>query len=175
MKKRLILLSVIFLSIGIGCFVIIKQKGGLWSSDPIHEFSKEKRKNPYVNDTLQFSLDMPEEFKMTTLEGADDGTTTLLAQGKDSQYQIYIMPFDEVITLTADRIRAEIPDMVIKNDKQVKIEGSEQKALVFESADESFGPTYEAWFIHAGNLYQLKSKLDASKLIDSALSTWKFE
>jgi hypothetical protein len=128
----------------------------------------------YKNDEFGFSLMLPAGVSITELEGSDDGSTTLLAQGTP-QFQIYIAPFEDDMVLTAAKLRQEIPDMKVSHDKQLSLSDGKVKALAFDSEDESFGATHEIWFIYGGHIYQLKSKADAGSAMESIVITWKFD
>jgi hypothetical protein len=130
--------------------------------------------NSYRSEAYKFKVALPEGFRTSAIPDESAGGETILLQGTDEQVQIYVMPFDEDITLTADRVRADIPDITMKNDRQLAVSGASAKALVFDGEDESFGPTHEAWIVHGGFLYQLKSRLDAGAVLDQVLKTWQF-
>ncbi len=131
----------------------------------------------YTNDTYKFSIELPEGFRASVLPGSDDGSQTILVQGEKDQVQIYIALFDQDIGLTPERVQADIPDMAMEDAgyREVRIpEGATIDALTFDSVDESFGPTYNAWFIYGGSIYQLTSRADAGDVIDDILESWKF-
>ncbi len=130
--------------------------------------------NSYRSETYKFEVALPEGFRTSSIPDESTGGETILLQGTDAQVQIYVMPFDEDITLTADRVRADIPDIVLKNNRQVAIADSSAKALVFDGEDEAFGSTHEAWIVHGGFLYQLKSRLDTGAVLDQVLEEWQF-
>jgi hypothetical protein len=92
---------------------------------------------PYKNETFGFTIILPKGVSMTNLEGADDGSTTLIAQGTP-QFQIYIAPFDDDIVLTAKKIRDELPDMKLSKEQEVSTSGGAVKGVAFDSEDELF-------------------------------------
>lgn len=128
----------------------------------------------YRNRQLGFSIQIPEGTTIVPVEGGDDGSTMLLAQGKP-QFQIYAVPLEEDIAITADMLKQEIPDLVVTNPRTVAISGDDANALVFESHDESFGPTHEMWFAHDRRLYQIKSAASVSMAVQDIIATWKFD
>ena len=128
----------------------------------------------YRNSAFGFSLTLPKGSAITQLEDTGDGSTTLLAQG-DPQFQIYIVPFEEDLVVTARLLKQELPEMVVKDDKELSLSDDKAKALAFTSEDESFGPTREVWFVYAGHLYQAKSKVEAGKAMEESITTWKFD
>lgn len=130
--------------------------------------------NSYRSEAYKFEVALPDGFRTSSIPDEATGGETILLQGTDAQVQIYVMPFDEDITLTADRVRADIPDITMKNERQLALSGSSAKALVFDGEDEAFGPTHEAWIVHGGFLYQLKSRLDTGAVLDQVLEEWQF-
>lgn len=128
----------------------------------------------YRNRQLGFSLQIPDGTTIVPVEGEDDGSTILLAQGKP-QFQIYAVPLEEDIAITADLLKQEIPDLVVTNPRTVALSGDDASALVFESHDESFGPTHEVWFAHDRRLYQIKSAASESMAVQDIIATWKFD
>lgn len=132
----------------------------------------------YTNTKYNFSFIPPVGFQVSAFPEGDSGDTVLLqsADGK-SGFQIFISPFDEEGPITAERIKKDIPDMVIQNPKQVAFPQSaptagQVQALAFLSRGSGLGDTKELWFVYTGNLYQIEAV--ASFDLGSALETWRF-
>ncbi|MDP3779033.1 MAG: hypothetical protein Q8R30_03280 [bacterium] len=93
-------------------------------------------------------------------------------QSPHFMFQIFILPFDEEGALTKERILRDVPDMTIRNPKDVVIDGAH--AVVFEGKDDSIGQTIEVWFAHAGFLYQISAAQQYEKELSEVMAGWKF-
>lgn len=87
-------------------------------------------------------------------------------------FQISFYPHDEP-AITTERIKLDVPDIVIKNIQYATLDGAE--ALVFNSSESTIGETYEVWFVHGGYLYQAMTYADKENELNSVLNTWKFQ
>jgi len=74
--------------------------------------------------------------------------------------------------LTEQRIKEDIPDIVIKEPLQIKV--GEAIALAFLSESESLGQTREVWWVYKGNLYQITTYTEFDETMVAILETWKF-
>lgn len=142
----------------------------------------------YKNESLGFSFRYPKGFKIT--EFSDGQGNVILAEGENGKsFQIYIQPFDEPafvetstgkeMTLTSERIRQDVPKIVMRNTQLYELDGI--STIVFESEEPNFGPTFEVWFIYPENpypngnyLYQITSSADFAQEVTEIINTWRF-
>lgn len=142
----------------------------------------------YKNESLGFSFRYPKGFKIT--EFSDGQGNVILAEGENGKsFQIYIQPFDEPafvetstgkeMTLTPERIRQDVPKIVMRNTQLYELDGI--STIVFESEEPNFGPTFEVWFIypenpypHGNYLYQITSSADFAQEVTEIINTWRF-
>lgn len=121
--------------------------------------------NAYQNDTYGFSFALSEG--ATTTSVPDESGETILIQGK---VQIYIMPFDEDIVLTAERIKKDIPDLKMGDEKSAKV--GETSAVSFTDLDQN---TREIWFVRGGYLYQVSSVSADEKVTEEIMESWRWK
>lgn len=130
-----------------------------------------------------FSFVYPEKLKITEepiidAEGGQVGKRILAEsstpEGTARGFEIVVLPFDEDTVLTKKRILQDVPEMAIKNEKNIKI-GGDIGALAFESQDENIGTTYEIWFAHSGFLYQARTYKDFGPMMEEILKQWRFK
>lgn len=134
--------------------------------------------NTYVHKKYNFTFNFPSEYKTSNFnEGA--GEQILFNASKGDWFQIYITPWDEGEIVTPERVKKDLPDIVIKEPQQV-ILGPTQKdgvgphALIFFSKDSSLGETREIWFVENGSLYQITTYKRLDAVIGNVLSTLVF-
>jgi hypothetical protein len=144
---------------------------------PPVDYSTALLTKPYQNDTFKFSLSTPENFEVRQLADDGSGATTLLIESADRAdgVQIIVSPFDEALTvLTEERIKQDVPDMMITDSQRVEI-GDSHTGLAFKSDNEAFdGASREVWFVFRGNLYQISTYERLDPLLKKIFSTWKF-
>jgi hypothetical protein len=135
--------------------------------------------NTYVHKKYNFTFNFPSNLKTSNFN--EGGGEQIQFQGTNGDwFQIYITPWDEGDTITPERIKKDIPDIVIKDPQQV-ILGPNQKdgvgphALIFISKDSSLGETREVWFAMNGNLYQVTTYKKLDTLVGKVLSTLVFK
>jgi len=99
-----------------------------------------------------------------------------LVQEKESKksFQIFISPFDEPGPLTKERVKQDLPDLIINNPEQRVLKNG-AVALVFFSEESSIGETREIWFVHNGYLYQISTYKELDSLVAKIISTWRFQ
>lgn len=121
-----------------------------------------------------FNFRYPAEFDVDILPDGTDSKALLFQNRRTGEgFQIYLTPFEEQIILTPDRIRQDIPDIVLNHFQEIRISGV--LTLFFASQDETFGNTYEVWFVHQGTLFQITAPADSVDLLKQILITFKFE
>lgn len=125
---------------------------------------------------LGFTLELPEGFSAGKFDEEENGAVgeTALVRGPDGeQLQIYATAFEEEGQITPERIRKDLPNLVISTPQQVVLHGGMQ-ALAFLSENESLGKTQEIWFAHNGFLYQLTTTAPLSKDVAGIIGSMKF-
>src|SRR3989344_9221930 len=130
------------------------------------------KKQTYTHQRLGFSFEFPEGFKVGEFGEGIEGEEQILVQKNNVGFQLKITPFEEDIILTEQRIKEDIPDIVIKEPLQIKV--GEAIALAFLSESESLGQTREVWWVYKGNLYQITTYTEFDETMVAILETWKF-
>lgn len=131
----------------------------------------------YTHAGYGFTFDYPADWNATSFY--DGQGETVLAQPPSasdqrinprqiSGLQIYIIPFDEPGPITKERILADLPEIKINDEKQIKIAGLD--ALSFESAELA-----EIWFVREGFLYQITASANNKEVLDNAVETLRFD
>jgi hypothetical protein len=134
----------------------------------------------YANNKYNFSVNLPEGFSAreiasNELGGDSQSESVVFENGKGEGIQIVITPFDDIKVLTADMIKADIPDMKIDQVQTVDV-GQNYKGIAFISnAPEFGGSSREVWFVFKGNLYQISTYTKFDTLLQQIFSTWQFK
>lgn len=140
--------------------------------------------NIYTNPDYGFSFNYPEGLQISEF-GEEQGRVILVGD----KFQIYVSAFDEPGPLTPERIREDLPNIVIENPQVVTLGGKtsdvggktsdvEERnvtALVFFGRDPSLGKTREVWFAYSGYLYQVSSLAEFDAQLSKILKTWQFQ
>lgn len=140
----------------------------------------------FIHKKHNFSFNYPSDLKVSNFrEGEGEqilfqGENGDPAGGGASWFQIYITPWDEGEGITVDRIKQDLPDILIKEPQFVILgprqkEGVGPKALIFFSQETGLGETREVWFVQEGNLYQITAYKKLDSMIGEILSTLVFE
>lgn len=127
---------------------------------------------PMVSATItptDFNIVLPAGYTMTS---PDDGIYTIEDQ-TGTGMQISITAFDEPGPITEERIRQDLPDAVIDEPGQAKLDG--ELSFIFYGFDEDMGDTFEVWAVHGGKLYQIMGAKEQEKEIETILNTWKWK
>lgn len=107
----------------------------------------------YTDASVGFSFAYPAGASANPSAGDDSGGSTVVVEAQGGrQAQVAAIPFDETISLTADRIHQDIPDMQMNNVTSATVAGA--AAVSFETTD-----TRELWFVSGGYLYQITELL----------------
>lgn len=178
-KKNLyIVLGVVILTI----IALVLMRGGGNFSLSGGELPKELTEElgeakTYENKENNFAFSYPEKLKITemAIEGIEGGKR-ILAESRETPgkgFEVIILPFGEDL-ISKERILQDVPDIVIKNEKDVKVSG-DVDALAFESEDENIGATHEIWFVHDGFLYQARTYSDFGGYMEEILKQWRFK
>jgi hypothetical protein len=133
-----------------------------------------KETETYRNPDPLYSFQYPKGMNVGSFDEGEDGHTVLLQRpGAKLGFQIYTSSFDEDITLTADRIKNDLPDTKVEQPETWNVGGLQAVAFISENA--SFGKTREVWFVYNKNLYQITAYAELSNFLKQILSTWKFQ
>src|SRR3989344_4904145 len=133
----------------------------------------------YANSKYGFSVEYPKDWEAKSFsDGADSETIVFKKDGEKDGFQIFIASFNEE-QLTKERILRDLPSVIIEEMQAVIINPSEPvssriEGLIFWSEDPDIGKTREAWFAHAGYLYQLTTYAHLDTQLAGILSTWHF-
>ena len=126
----------------------------------------------YENYAFNFRFKYPARFRITEFEEAD-GYLLLAEGGRNESFQIFILPWDEhEETLTAERVRRDIPTLPINDPNIVELPNG-RRALIFESVDEGIH-TREAWLIGDGHLFQISAPIEFDITLAAIMGTWEF-
>ena len=179
MNKKTIFLSILVLA-GLAVFVYAyfpgtfglndnKDSGANPTESPERSDSTEAGTAIFFGDNFSFV----HSAKITLSQEEVEGGELIMASGDVSGvFQLFIIPFDEKGPLTPERIKKDVPDMIIKNEKSLDVSGV--KALTFESKDESGTETFEVWFVSGGKLYQMAGYDESKKTIQEILKSWEW-
>lgn len=135
--------------------------------------------NTYFHKKYNFSFDYPSKFKTSNfIEG--DGEQIQFQSDNSDWFQVYITPWDEGNIITPERIRKDLPSIVIKEPQQVILgpkqkEGVGLKALIFFSKENSIGDTREIWFVENGYLFQITTYKRLDSVVGGVLATLIFK
>jgi hypothetical protein len=129
----------------------------------------------YTSSTYGFSFKYPKEFAVSEIPGEASDVILVQNTAKNIGAQIVISPFDgEDIDITADFIKAELPNLKIGEPQEANI-GSGRKGLAFVSDNAAFGgKSREVWFVFNGNLYQLSAYAELDGFLRGLFGTWEF-
>lgn len=127
----------------------------------------------YTNDAYGFSLRYPTNFEINELS-TETGDMVILVQkkGEQEEFQILISSFEEEGPLIQERIKQDIPGIMIEQPLGIMISGI--PALLFWSDDSVLGRTREVWFIHRRMLYQISSRAAFDETLSRIMATWRF-
>ena len=127
----------------------------------------------FVNEKPNFSFQKPKGFTVGEVDEGE-GSKSIIVQNKNTGlgFQIYTSPFDEDITvLTEDRIKQDLPALIIDKPQKIQVSGSE--GLAFVSQNQSFGKSREVWFVYNGFLYQMSTYIESELLLQKVLETFE--
>ena len=134
-------------------------------------------KTHYVHPNGAFSFAYPEGASVRMVPGEDDGEVLTIEQERGAGMftaqvgiQIATTPFDEDSALTPERIKKDIPDMVMGEVQMIRVDGTQ--AVAFTSTDASFGASAEVWMVYGGRLYQISVPDNSRALLYNLLTTW---
>jgi len=139
-------------------------------------YELKKGENPiFVDKNNRFSFEYPSEFSISQFGNLEEGETVLAQRSSEKAgFQIFITEFDEPAeSLTVEKIRSEIPDIIIKDAQPVNWHGK-YVGISFSGNNSLSESTREIWIVDRGLLYQMTTYLNEQKLLKQVLETWKF-
>ncbi len=145
----------------------------------------------YVSEPYGFSFQVPSDFSLGEFDEAGGRLVLVQApsagsgQGTGGQddpsstsgptFQVFITAWDEPEqSLTPERIREDVPDLVIRRPEALSMEGGSRQALTFVGESERFGTTREVWMVNDGWLFQVITSAENQKALSKILNTWQF-
>ncbi len=150
------------------------ETGSIQESPIVQPTPDSKGISTYRDDEYGFTLQFPQEYRISKIEG-EESDTVLLQDSSGVGMQIIIAPFDEPIrVLTEARIREDLPDLPMQNVAETSLPAAGIPVLAFKSSGGGFGESIEAWFIHDGHLYQASSYLSGAPFLDGVLAAMKW-
>jgi hypothetical protein len=135
--------------------------------------------NTFTHKKYGFSFEYPSNMSASNFAEGEGEQVVFQGDNKD-WFQIYITPWDENGDITVNRIKKDLPDILISDPQTVILgpkqkEGIGPKALIFWSKDSGLGDTREVWFVYEGNLYQLTTYKRLDQMVGKVLSTLTFK
>lgn len=139
----------------------------------------EENSKEFSHPSGSFSFRYPDDMKAEILKENEDSLEVILVQNaKDGKgFQVMISPFDEDIgnKLTEERIKQDVPDLLIKDAQSILI-GENGFGLAFLSDNEDFSKnSREVWFVFNGFLYQISTYAHLDPILQAVFSTWQFK
>ena len=139
--------------------------------------SSQAPKTPTYTDTdYGFSFSYPEGYTASAFSDLEGTKTILLgSEASKSGAQVFISLFDEDIVLTVERIKEEMPELVVLEPQNISVDGA--TGVVFRSTNALDTESRELWFIYTGNLYQISIPTTIQtrpELFDAIIKTWKW-
>jgi hypothetical protein len=134
----------------------------------------------YTDTDYGFSFAPLQGYTASSFSDIED-TKTILVRGSDQQTvtQIFVSAFDEDITLTLERIKEEMPELVILEPQNISLGGV--TGVTFRSTNALDTESRELWIVYMNNLYQISLPVQAGvpvaqqispQLFDSIITTW---
>ena len=134
----------------------------------------------YEDPDFGFSLNYPSALALTQIpadpESGAAETIIFEQAGAGLGFQIAVSPFtEENADITPERIKVDIPDMVIFDPEDVNL-GALGKGTTFLDGDaKASGANRQIWFAGSGYLFQITAQPAFDAVMRKILATWKFE
>lgn len=178
-KVTIIIVSVLLLCTGVWLWVRLNSDaldtGGARVASSEFGVTKEigNGLQSYSSEKFGFRFTIPNTHTVGEFDEAGGRMILVNAEGGEAVFQIFVAPFDESGgALTAERIRAEIPSLAIREPETMSMTGG-QSVLTFVGEDNTFGVTREVWMVHKGNLFQIVSTFEKQETLAASLETWE--
>lgn len=125
----------------------------------------------YTHPTYGFSIRIPKELGVGSFQETE-GETVLISgksQSKDFSMQIFVRPFNEDVTITANRIKKDVPSLQMEGPTTVVL--GEVKGVAFIDQERK---TREVWVVYDRYLYQILSNPNNDQAVGQILKTWQW-
>lgn len=125
----------------------------------------------YEDAARGFSFLYPDGYAATSFP--DGAGFAILVQGENGAkgFQVAVTPFDEDLTeLTEARVRKDVPDMVMRDARQVSVGTAKGLSFASESAQ---GQTRELWFVWKGNVYQASAPSGSEPALEEFMRSFE--
>lgn len=168
---KIALWFVVIIAVVIGGFFFLKSKPSVVGENS--PTKTDMTETVLLDETgYNFTFEYPKSFASSSedIEGGGKVITVESTEPKKG-FQITTVPFDESEVLTPERIKQDLPDLVMDNVKNIEVDGF--SALSFNSNDENLGDTFEVWFNAGGSLYQIQTYKEFNTELLEILKTWK--
>lgn len=127
----------------------------------------------YTDIDYNFSFSYPGTYTASAFSDIEDTKTILLGSfASKSGAQVFISPFDEDIVLTTERIKKEMPDLVVLEPKSIPLGGI--TGVSFRSTNTLNTESYELWLVYRGKLYQVSAPVVNKDLFDAIITKWQW-
>src|SRR3989344_1148209 len=151
------------------------------SGEVVYAFEDDDLSETYINSDYGFGLKYPAAFAQIEIP-ADEaagmfGDLVIFDDTSgDFGFQIMISPFDEPdANITPERIRADIPDLIINNPEVVNLgEGRGKGTTFLDGKAGKLETNRHIWFAANGSLYQITSEQVLDVMMRNILATWTF-
>ena len=136
----------------------------------------------YTHPTYKFSLEYPEGFNVSSFDEEPGEMVLFQKPGTKDGFQVFVTAFDEPGPITFDRVKKDIPDLIIESPQETFLGPAKNiRALIFFSSGSSLGKTREVWFIWpenpnlAGNyFYQVTAPAEFDAEFSKIMATYTF-
>ena len=194
-KKNIFVIAAIGIGVITALIFLNHQEGGVvGGASLLNWFPKgpsenvQTKKNSITTFThlsLGFSFNYPSDFKIGTF--AEGEGQVVLGQNQKTKetcpsealcaggwFQFFTTEFDEEGPLTSERIKKDLPDMVIENPQEILI-GKEKNipALLFSSENQT-GKTREVWFVYNEYMFQVSTAVGGDNLIGPIMDSFTY-
>ena len=133
---------------------------------------KVSAENTFTHQNPNFSFQIPEGFTVGQIDEAAGKSIFVQNINTGLGFQVFVSPFNENINvLTEERIRKDLPALVIEKSQKIQINGSE--GVAFVSQNQAFGRSREIWFVYNNFLYQMSTYIESEALLQKVLDTFE--
>jgi hypothetical protein len=166
----------------VGIYLWQTSSGDMYFSNTVVGTEQKLEENKDSLSKFGFSVALPEGATLTDFEEATGNS--VMIKKDDFEMQIFISDFDEDISLTAERIKGDIPDMQMYDTEEVQIgqKGDCPTAgscyttgVAFVSLNEQGIKNREVWFIRDYKLYQVTSNPKHDDTVGKIFQSWKWK
>jgi len=174
MNKKYLSSIIVLLIVGLTVvFFANKQESFIGKSFKLNNQGSETKGGVYNDSNKLFSFNYPEYLHSSEINQGD--SRTILFQGDDSKkgFQLNISTFSEDVELSPERIKKDLPDLIMENVEVIAIDGVQAVVFTTRDSETSFS-TREIWFVRSGYFYQISTYVEFDIEMVEILSTWKW-